>query len=72
MINMVKQIKEYVDMIHVSSGAVVLAKINVYPRYQIKFVEKIKQECNIPTIAVGLIDKVEMVEKILGNKRAFM
>ncbi len=70
MINIVNQIKEYVDMIHVSSGAVVPAKINIYPGYQIKFAEKIKQECNIPTIAVGLIDKVEMVEEILGNERA--
>ncbi|TXC93384.1 NADPH dehydrogenase NamA [Metabacillus litoralis] len=59
-----------VDLIDVSSGAVVPAKINVYPGYQVKFAEKIKEQANIPTGAVGLITNGLQAEEILQNERA--
>ncbi|WP_071460050.1 NADPH dehydrogenase NamA [Bacillus massilinigeriensis] len=59
-----------VDLIDVSSGAVVPAKISVYPGYQVKFSEKIRNNANIPTGAVGLITSGLQAEEILQNDRA--
>lgn len=65
-----KMKEQGVDLIDCSSGAVVQAKIEVYPGYQVPFAEKIKKEANIPTGAVGLITKGIQAEEILMNKRA--
>jgi len=62
--------EEGVDLIDVSSGAVVPAKISPYPGYQVPFAEKIKQEAKIPTGAVGLITTSIQAEEILQNNRA--
>lgn len=70
MVEIVNHIKDDVDMIHVSSGGVVAANIDVYPGYQIKYAETIKNQCHIPTIAVGLISNYEQAEEIISNKRA--
>ncbi|RSD27346.1 NADPH dehydrogenase NamA [Mesobacillus subterraneus] len=59
-----------VDLIDVSSGAVVPARINVYPGYQVKLAEKIKQGAEIATGAVGLITTGIQAEEILQNDRA--
>ncbi|MDQ0197398.1 NADPH dehydrogenase NamA [Neobacillus ginsengisoli] len=59
-----------VDLIDVSSGAVVPAHIHSYPGYQVKFSEIIKNGANIPTGAVGLITSPKHAEEILGNERA--
>jgi NADPH2 dehydrogenase len=59
-----------VDLIDVSSGAVVPARINVYPGYQVKFSETIKNGVEIPTGAVGLITTGIQAEEILQNERA--
>lgn len=59
-----------VDLIDVSSGAVVPAKIDAYPGYQVSFADKIRNEANIPTGAVGLITKAVQAEEILKNNRA--
>jgi NADPH2 dehydrogenase len=66
-----KRMKEQgVDLIDVSSGAVVPAKIDAYPGYQVSFSDKIRNEANIPTGAVGLITKAVQAEEILKNNRA--
>lgn len=67
-INLVKD--EGVDIINVSSGAVVPAKINVYPGYQVKFAEIIRENTSLPVIAGGLISTPELAEEIIGNERA--
>lgn len=59
-----------VDLIDVSSGAVVPARINVYPGYQVKLAETIKQGATIDTGAVGLITTGVQAEEILQNERA--
>ncbi|MBD1378747.1 NADPH dehydrogenase NamA [Metabacillus arenae] len=59
-----------VDLIDVSSGAVVPAQIPVYPGYQVKFAEKIRKQANIATGAVGLITHGVQAEEILQNERA--
>lgn len=70
MVNIINEVKDLIDMVHVSSGGLVLAHINLFPGYQINFSDIIRNRCNIPTIAVGLIKDYDQVEEILSNKRA--
>jgi NADPH2 dehydrogenase len=62
--------RDGVDLIDVSSGAVVPARIRTYPGYQVKFAETIKHEAGIDTGAVGLITSGLQAEEILQNDRA--
>ncbi|NLP51542.1 NADPH dehydrogenase NamA [Bacillus sp. RO1] len=59
-----------VDLVDVSSGAVVPAAIDVYPGYQVGFAETIKSGADINTGAVGLITSGLQAEEILRNNRA--
>jgi NADPH2 dehydrogenase len=59
-----------VDLIDCSSGAVVPAKINVFPGYQVPFADTIKNEASISTGAVGMITSGRQAEEILQNGRA--
>ncbi|MEK5523434.1 MULTISPECIES: NADPH dehydrogenase NamA [Heyndrickxia] len=59
-----------VDLIDVSSGAVVPARISVFPSYQVPFAQKIKEEAGVDTGAVGLITSPLQAEEILQNGRA--
>ncbi|TFD92213.1 NADPH dehydrogenase NamA [Jeotgalibacillus sp. R-1-5s-1] len=59
-----------VDLIDVSSGAVVPAAIHAYPGYQVPMAETIKHGADIPTGAVGLITSGLQAEEILQNNRA--
>ena len=69
-INLLKD--EGIDMINVSSGAVVPVKMKVYPGYQVTYAETIKRLTNLPVIAGGLITEPAMAEEILQNERADM
>lgn len=70
MVEIINDVKEYIDIVHVSTGGLVPAEINTYPGYQVNFSNTIKTKCNIPTIAVGLITDVNMVEEIISNDRS--
>ncbi|PLR76409.1 NADPH dehydrogenase NamA [Bacillus sp. V3-13] len=59
-----------IDLIDVSSGALVPASIKAFPGYQVPFADKIKHEADIPTGAVGLITTGIQAEEILQNNRA--
>ncbi|MGM7635459.1 NADPH dehydrogenase NamA [Bacillus sp. Hm123] len=59
-----------VDLIDVSSGAVVPARINVFPGYQVKLAETVKHGANIPVGSVGMITSGLQAEEILQNDRA--
>lgn len=61
-----------VDLVDVSSGAVVPAQIPVFPGYQVPFAETIKHRTPIATGAVGLITSPLHAEEILQNNRADM
>ncbi|MDE8562485.1 NADPH dehydrogenase NamA [Anoxybacillus rupiensis] len=66
-----KRMKEDgVDLVDVSSGAVVPASIDSYPGYQVPFAEAIRNGADIATGAVGLITSGRQAEEILRNKRA--
>ncbi|MFY4775874.1 NADPH dehydrogenase NamA [Metabacillus sp. RGM 3146] len=59
-----------VDLIDVSSGAVVPARINVYPGYQVPFADLIRNKAGIATGAVGMITHGLQAEEILQSGRA--
>ncbi|WP_419956207.1 NADPH dehydrogenase NamA [Neobacillus niacini] len=59
-----------VDLIDVSSGAVVPARITEFPGYQVPFSETIRDGAEIATGAVGLITTAIQAEEILQNDRA--
>jgi NADPH2 dehydrogenase len=59
-----------VDLVDVSSGAVVPAHIHAYPGYQVKYSETIKNGAGIATGAVGLITSPVQAEEIIQNERA--
>lgn len=59
-----------VDLIDVSSGAVIPAHIHVFPGYQVKYSETIKNGADMSTGAVGLITSGVQAEEILQNDRA--
>lgn len=61
---------ERIDLVDVSSGGVVNTSIKVYPGYQVKFAETIKNEAKLPVIAGGLITSSNMAEEIVQNDRA--
>lgn len=70
MVRIVDRVTKEVDVFHVSSGGVTPVPPPVYPGYQIPFAEQIKRECGVPTIAVGLITSLDMIEEALCNQRA--
>ncbi|MDO4800130.1 MAG: NADH:flavin oxidoreductase/NADH oxidase, partial [Bacillota bacterium] len=57
-------------LINVSSGGVVEAPINAFPGYQVPFATRIKAQCDIPVIAGGLLDSLDLVTDIIENDRA--
>lgn len=61
---------EGIDLVNVSSGAVVNIVMNVYPGYQTKFAETIKKSTQLNVITGGLITSPLMAEEILQNERA--
>lgn len=69
-IEIVNMVKAEINAFHISSGGLLNAPIKAYPGYQVGMAEKIRQTCNVPVIAVGLINSIEQVEEILGGERA--
>ena len=60
-----------VDLVDVSTGGNIHgAKIHLESGYQVPFAEKIKNEADIPTGAVGLITSGEQAEEILQSHKA--
>lgn len=59
-----------IDLVNVSTGAVLDLVPKVYPGYQVRSAELIKKETGLPVIAGGLIASPSMAEEILQNDRA--
>lgn len=71
MVEIVNLLKDCFDAFHISSGGLVPdATMKIFPGYQVAFAQTIKERCQVPTIAVGLITGLEQMEDILGNGRA--
>jgi 2,4-dienoyl-CoA reductase-like NADH-dependent reductase (Old Yellow Enzyme family) len=57
--------------IHVSSGGVSpLQKIALGPAYQAPFAQRVKAECGLPTIAVGLITEAQQAQALIADGQA--
>lgn len=70
MVRIIDQVKEYLDIVHVSSGGLLETPVKSYPGYQVEFSRIIKEQCSMPTITVGLISNPDLVDEILENRRA--
>ena len=71
MARILKIVKPYVDMVDISTGGVVpTPPPELYPGYQLKAAEYIRQQVGLPTIAVGLLTDPHHVEEILCGGRA--
>ncbi len=69
-IRIVDAVKDLADIFHISSGGLLTATMPIFPGYQVKFAESVRQSCHVPTIAVGLISQLDQVEEILASQRA--
>lgn len=72
MSDLLRPIRHLFDILHVSSGGNVHAKIDLYPGYQIEFARQLKDQLEMPVIGVGLIEQVDMVEELLRHQRVDM
>jgi NADPH2 dehydrogenase len=71
MAKIIELVKPYIDVLDVSTGGVVSTPPPaLYPGYQVKAAEELKQVSSLPTITVGLITDPPQVEGILGEGRA--
>ncbi|RXT04154.1 NADH:flavin oxidoreductase/NADH oxidase [Ammoniphilus sp. CFH 90114] len=63
-----------VDLFHISSGGEgpigSAGRPGVHPGYQVPLAERIKQEVDVPVIAVGKLDHAPLAEAVLGNNQA--
>ena len=59
-----------IDLIHVSSGGLLPANIELYQGYQVRYSEKIKKELGFPTATVGLITDPKFAQQILVECKA--
>lgn len=64
-IEIINNVKPFIDIAHISTGGLVPVDIEVYPGYQVQYARKVQNRCNIPTIAVGLIDNIEDINEVL-------
>lgn len=70
MVKIINEIKDEIDVVHVSSGGLIDVKFPIFPGYQVSHSEVIKSKCNVPTVAVGLLTNYQQLEEILSNGRA--
>lgn len=70
-VQLVQWLSEHgVDLIDVSSGSNLPAKIPAGPGYQVPFAQEIRQRTGVPTAAVGLITQPFQAEHILATDQA--
>jgi 2,4-dienoyl-CoA reductase-like NADH-dependent reductase (Old Yellow Enzyme family) len=71
-IQIARELKKHrVDLIDASSGGnVATAQIPLAPNYQVPFAERIRNEANIDTGAVGLITEPQQANEIISHGRA--
>ena len=70
-IEIIKPVSHRFDMIHVSSGGITpIVPPRIFPGYQVNFATTIKKALNVPVIACGLINQLDLVSEVLENDRA--
>ncbi|HHX68748.1 MAG: NADH:flavin oxidoreductase/NADH oxidase [Miniphocaeibacter sp.] len=68
-IDILLEVKEYIDIVHVSSGGLVPVDIKVYGGYQAGFAEEIKKALNMPVIAVGLLEDYNLANYLIEQDK---
>ncbi len=66
------QIKDDIDLVHISSGGTIPVVVKDYPGYQIAYSRIIKEETGMLTIAGGLIDDLTLAKDTLKEGSADM
>ncbi len=56
-----------VDLIDISSGGILPAVINAYPGYQVPLAAAVKAAVDMPTVAVGQLDAVDLAESVVAS-----
>lgn len=68
---LLKQVENLYDVLHISSGGIIdKEKYEVYPGYQVKFAEELKQLTHKPVIAVGRLENPVLAEQVLKERKA--
>lgn len=62
-----QQVRDKIDLVHVSSGGNVMRTIPLKEGYQVEFASYLKKHLDLPVIAVGLITSAEFAESILND-----
>lgn len=70
LVDILKPVKDKLDVVHVSSGGNVVRHIPLRPLYQVEFAALIRSSLEVPVIAVGLITQAEEIESILIENKA--
>lgn len=71
MIEILRPFKDRFDIINVSSGGITpIRPPHIHPGYQVPFATAIKEALNVPVIACGLINELDLVSDVLENGRA--
>ncbi len=71
MAEILNMVKPFVDMVHVSTAAVVpQPPTSIYPGFQVNAAHYIKEHTGLPVIAVGLLTDAHHIEDILASGRA--
>ncbi|NLL65034.1 MAG: NADPH dehydrogenase NamA [Clostridiaceae bacterium] len=70
MVKIVNLVKDDIDLVHVSSGGLITVPIHLFAGYQVQYAEQIRRECDIPVIAVGLIEDFTLAQNIIEDERA--
>lgn len=66
----IKLVGPFIDLVHVSTGGLLPAKIKLFDGYQVRYATELKKRLGLPTIAVGLINDLELAESIVAEGRA--
>jgi len=70
---MINSVKAHgIDIVDVSAASVAPAKFPVYPGYQVKFAEEIRELTSLPVMTGGLLTSPFQMEEIVANGRADM
>jgi NADPH2 dehydrogenase len=67
---LLEQIKDKIDLVHVSSGGNANRQIPLKPGDQVEFANYVKHNLGLPVIAVGLITNIDQAESILQEGKA--
>ena len=66
--DVINEVKDLgIDLVDVSSGGNVLAKIELYPGYQLGYAKKVKGLTGLPVIGGGLIEDLKLAEDSLNK-----